>query len=72
MQEGESLLLMFLGFHSFCFYTTTFSKLNCTSTSGILCSILAFVCRRKPLSTEFHSGSALVFVVYDSWTSTVY
>ena len=32
VQEGESLLLMFLGFHSFCFDTTTFSKLKCIST----------------------------------------
>ena len=28
VEEGESLLLMFLGFHSFCYNTTPFSKKN--------------------------------------------
>ena len=28
VKEGESLLLMFLGFHSFCYDTTPFSKLR--------------------------------------------
>ena len=28
VEEGESLLLMFLGFHSFCYNTTPFPKNN--------------------------------------------
>ena len=28
VKEGESLLLMLLGFHSFCYNTTPFSKKN--------------------------------------------
>ena len=38
VKEGESLLLMFLGFHSFCYDTThTFSKLIRISTQEGAC-----------------------------------
>ena len=41
-------------------------------SSGILRSILAFVCRRKRTEYWAHSGSTLFFLVYDSWIFTIY
>ena len=37
VKEGESLLLMFLGFHSFCYDTTPFSKLKSISAQEGAC-----------------------------------
>ena len=37
VKEGESLLLKFLGFHSFCYDTTPFSKLKRVSTQEGAC-----------------------------------
>jgi len=37
VKEGESLLLMLLGFHSFCYDTTPFSELKLISTQEGAC-----------------------------------
>ena len=37
VKEGESLLFMFLGFHSFCYDTTPFSTLESVSTQEGAC-----------------------------------
>ena len=37
VKEGESLIVMFLGLHSFCYDTTPFSKLKSISTQEGAC-----------------------------------
>ena len=53
VKEGESLLLMLLGFHSFCYDTTPFSKLKRISTQEGACLqtmyLGMFICLRFDL-----------------------
>ena len=49
-----------------------FEECRSVRLAGFCFQFLPSFADGSALSTEFHSGSALVFLVYDSWTFTIY